>query len=104
MEKRLETIKIGNSLWQKTFGVMFWKNFGGYNGLLLPDTNAIHTFFVRFPLDLVFLDENNLVIKIVENLKPWRFSPIVWRAKHTLELPVGSVQKHKLEINDKISF
>lgn len=91
-------------MWGKTFGVMFWQDFGGYDGVLLTDTNAIHTFFVRFPLDLAFLDKNYQVIKLVSSLSPWRFSPIVWGAKHTLELPAGSIKKHDLKISDKISF
>ena len=102
MEKRFGKIKTAKSFWQKTVGVMLWKDFGGTEGLLLPNTNAIHTFFVRFPLDVVFLDRDNKIIKKVENLRPWSFSPIVWRASHTLELPAGSIQKHKLEINGKI--
>ncbi len=102
MKKRLGSIKIAKSLWGKTVGVMLWKDFGTSKGLLLPSTNAIHTFFVRFPLDVVFLDKDYKVIQVVEGLRPWSFSPIVWKAKHTLELPAGSIKRHKLEINDKI--
>ena len=102
MVKKLEKIKTARSFWSKGLGVMFWKNFGENKGLLLPSTNAIHTFFVRFPLDLVFLDENKTIVQLVENLRPWSFSPVVWKAKNTLELPAGSIKKHKLEINDKI--
>ncbi len=100
----LEKIQVADSLWQKTVGVMFWQNFGELNGLLLTDTSAIHTFFVRFPLDLVFLNKNSRVIKTIENLKPWRLSPIVWQAKNTLELPAGSISKHKLAVGDLVKL
>lgn len=104
MTKKLEKIKTASSLWDKGFGVIGWKDWHGFNGLLLKDTTAIHTFFVRLTLDLVFLDQNHKIVRLVENLKPWSFSPIVGKAKHTLELPAGAIKKHSLKINDKISF
>lgn len=101
---KFEKIKTAKSLWDKGLGVIGWKDFRGYNGVLLPETTAVHTFFVRMPLDIVFLDADFKIIKIVEDLKPWSFSPIVWQAKHTLELPKGSVQKHKLELGTKVQL
>ncbi len=83
---------------------MFWKDFGKLNGLLLTTTNAIHTFFVFLPLDLVFLDENYKVVRLVQNLKPFKISPVVWQAKHTLELPSGSIEKYSLKVGDQLDL
>src|SRR5918992_3438747 len=41
-------------------------------GLLIRPTSAIHTCFMRFPIDAVFLDRDLVVVKIVSNLRPWR--------------------------------
>lgn len=98
MVKKITKVKISQSLWEKSLGVIGWRDFGKYNGLLLTQTTAIHTFFVKMPLDVVFLDQEMKVVKILENLKPWSFSPIVWQAKHTLELPKDAVKKHKLVV------
>src|ERR687896_2706384 len=43
-------------------------------GLLIRPTSAIHTYFMRFPIDAVFLDRDLVVVKIVSNLRPWRFA------------------------------
>ncbi len=102
MEKTLEKVEVGDSIWKKTFGVMFWKDFGELNGLLLTSTNGIHTFFVRFPIDVAFLNKNQEVIRLVKDLKPWSFSPIIFSAKHTLEMPSGSIKKYNLAIGDKL--
>lgn len=104
MEKTLIHVETADSLWAKTLGVIGKKNFGSNAGLLLTGTNAIHTFFVRFPLDLVFLGEDYKVVKLVKNLKPWSFSPIVWAAKHTLEMPSGSIDKHNLAVGDTLQL
>lgn len=99
----INKIQIATSLSAKTFGVMGWKSFDGKNGLLLTNTNSIHTFFVRFPLDLIFLDSGMTILRLV-NLKPFRVSPIVWKAKHVLEMPTGSITKYSLKAGDKIKF
>lgn len=102
MIKKFTRIKIANSLRDKSFGLIGWKNWKGLDGLLLRDSNSIHTFFVRFPIDVVFLDKDYQIIKLVENLKPFSFSPIVWKASHVLELPTGSIKKYSLKTGDKI--
>jgi len=57
--------------------------------LLIEPCKQVHTFFMRFAIDVVFLSSSNQVLKI-SSMKPWRLSPLVWNAKRVLELPVGS--------------
>ena len=55
-------------------------------GLLIPHCNAIHTFFMSYPIDATFLDGEGCVVKTVHNVRPWR--PFVWggfRARQVLE-------------------
>ena len=55
--------------------------------MLIAPCSAVHTCFLRFPLDLVFLDADCTVLKVAENVPPWRF--VACRgAKAVLELPV----------------
>jgi hypothetical protein len=88
----------------KGLGLIGWKDFHGYEGLLLKNANAIHTFFVQFPIDVVFLDKEFKILKTVEKLDPFRFSPIVWKAKHTLELPEGSIKKYLLKAGGQVNL
>ena len=55
-------------------------------GLLIPKCNAIHTFFMSYPIDATFLDKEGRAVKTVRNIRPWR--PFVWggfRARQVLE-------------------
>lgn len=104
MVKAITDTKTAHTLWDKGLGVIGWKDFGKYEGLLLPNSNAIHTFFVRFSIDVAFLDKDYKIVQIVEGLRPWSFSPIVWHAKHTLELPLGGIKKHKLAVGDTVNL
>jgi len=104
MQKTLEGVERAENLAAKFIGLMGKKNFGNSKGLLLSNTNSIHTFFVFFPIDVVFLDKDFKVVRLVESLAPFRISPIVWKASHTLELPTGTIAKKALKIDDKIQL
>jgi uncharacterized membrane protein (UPF0127 family) len=60
-------------------------------GLLIAPCNSVHTFFMRFSIDVAFLDKDGLVIRAVAHLKPWRATRIHPRAHATLELPAGAL-------------
>ncbi len=60
--------------------------------------------FMRFAIDIVFLDRNDRVIRIASGLQPWRFSPIVWTARKALELPAGTAAHSTTQLGDRIRF
>ena len=61
-------------------------------GMLLERCSSIHTFFMKFPLDLIFLDAGFSVRKTVRNLSPWRMAMSLG-AKYTVELPAGTLER-----------
>ncbi len=64
-------------------------------GLLLRPASSIHTFFMRFPIDAVFLDGEQRVLKVAAELSPWRTSARR-RARAVLELPAGEAARCEL--------
>jgi uncharacterized membrane protein (UPF0127 family) len=62
----------------------------------------MHTWFMRFPIDIVFLGRGNIVIKVRASLKPWRFSPMVFGARKALELSEGAVTRSGTAVGDFI--
>ena len=71
--------------------------------MLLKPCPQIHTCFMRFAIDVLFLDKQGKVVHIIENMPPWRFSPIVARAAQTLELP-GGVLQGRVQVGDQLRF
>src|SRR3954453_13160115 len=59
-------------------------------GMLIDRAGSVHMFFMRFPIDVVFLDRNRKVVGIVHGLRPWRVAG-ARKAVAALELPVGAV-------------
>jgi uncharacterized membrane protein (UPF0127 family) len=62
----------------------------------------MHTFFMSFPIDIVFLGRDDVVIKIQPSLKPWRLSAMVLGARKALELTAGAVAKTQTAVGDVI--
>jgi uncharacterized membrane protein (UPF0127 family) len=72
-------------------------------GLLVSPAPAIHTAFMRFPIDALFLDRNMRVLDIVERLRPWRVAS-KRRARAVLELSGGECARCGVEIGDRLEL
>jgi uncharacterized protein len=72
-------------------------------GLLLEGDNAIHTCFMRFPIDVAFLDADGRVLHLIHRLPAWRTSRIVWRARAVLELPAGTLANTGTRLGDQLA-
>lgn len=77
------------SLFDRLRGLMFKDSLGDSDGIMIDPCNSIHTFFMRFPIHALFLDKSNKIIKIYENLGPWKVTPIFSKAKKVLEIGTG---------------
>jgi hypothetical protein len=70
-------------------------------GLLLKPAPSVHTFFMRFPIDAVFLDREGSVLKVRSHLRPWRVAAA--RGAHaTLELAAGEAQRRGIGRGDRL--
>jgi uncharacterized membrane protein (UPF0127 family) len=98
-------ILMAESLISRLIGLMFKQRLEGADGLLIDPCRSIHTFFMRYSLDIVFISKDNKIIKIIRDMKPWRVTWIYFRASKTLELPAGNLpvdlkEGDSLEIRD----
>ena len=61
-------------------------------GLWIVPCPMIHTWFMRFSIDVLFLDRGLKVLKVLEDFRPWRLSPLVPSGHSVLELPAGALK------------
>jgi uncharacterized protein len=73
-------------------------------GLWIYPTQAIHTFGMRFPIDVVFLDRQMCVRRIYHRLAPFRLTSLVWSAQSVLELPPGSLARTQTAVGDEFQI
>jgi len=72
-------------------------------GLWIVPCESVHTFFMRFPIDLVYLDRNNKVRKLRSSVGPWRLSACL-SAHSILELPAGTIRATQTQRGDSLEF
>lgn len=84
-------------------GLLGRESMGAQEGLWIVPCPMIHTLFMKFPIDVVFLTRELKVARVLENLKPWRLSPWVPSARSVLELK-GGVLRGSVTIGDEIEF
>jgi uncharacterized membrane protein (UPF0127 family) len=73
------------------------------HGLLIRPTWSVHTAFMRFAIDVVFLDEELTVLKVTRRLRPWRASARL-RAHSVLELPAGECDRVGIVVGDRLAW
>ena len=98
-----EQVEDAKTFGTRLKGLMFRASLAPKQALLLDPCPQIHTCFMRFNIDVVFLDKENRVVAILENLKPWRMSKFYTQARRTLELPGGCLQNH-VQAGDELIF
>jgi uncharacterized membrane protein (UPF0127 family) len=85
-------VVVASTMKQRIVGLMFSEDLPlQAEGFLISPGNSIHTFFMNYPIDLVFLDKKFKVVKIIKNMKPWRMTLIYLKSSHVLEIKSGTV-------------
>jgi len=97
-------IKIASSFVDRLAGLIFKKSIDKNEGMLFDDCNSIHTFWMRFPLDVIFLESENRIIRIFYSLKPFRITPVIKNSKRVLEIKSGMALELGLAVNDFLQF
>ena len=99
-----DAIRVATSIADRTVGLLRTPELGPGEGLWIERSPSIHMFFMRYPIDAVFVAADGRVTKIVPNLKPWR---VVWwapGARDCLELPAGAAAASGIEIGDHLEL
>ncbi len=73
-------------------------------GLLIKRCQSIHMFFMKFSIDVVFVDHSRVVVGLVRGIKPFRMSAFYWAADCAIELPEGQIDRTKTFLGDIISW
>lgn len=85
-------------------GLMFRASLPNDGGLVIEPNNSVHTFWMRFPIDVVFVDRGNRVVGLVNAMPPNRPYAGARHARRTLELPAGVIAATATEIGDTIDI
>ncbi len=95
---------VADSLLKRMKGLLGKSKMEGGESLWIKPCMSIHTFFMKFPIDALFLDRKNKVIAAIENLQPNRITRLYPKAVSVFELPAGTIEKTSTAVGDIIEF
>jgi len=89
---------------QRTVGLLNKTNLSFDEGLFFENCNSIHSFGMKFDFDAIYLDNDNKVVCLIENIKPNKVLPVIFKGKNILETASGSVKNNNIKIGDQLIF
>ncbi len=96
--------QLASSHMARFFGLMGRKGVDNGGGILLTKTASIHSFFMRFRFDAIFIDRENRVVKIVPAMRQWWIAFGGRGAKDVIELPAGVAERTRTQPGDTLVF
>jgi uncharacterized membrane protein (UPF0127 family) len=96
-------LEVAKSFAARSKGLLGRDGLRPEQGMLIDPCSSVHTWFMRFPIDVVFLDGKNRVVGLRRNMKPWRMA-WSWRGAKTIELPVGVIATTRTQVGDIVAF
>jgi uncharacterized membrane protein (UPF0127 family) len=95
---------VADNLWTRFVGLMGKRSLPDGYGLLLRNESAIHTFGMRIPIDVVYLDRGGNVLRVTEAMPISRLGPLVRGVRDVLELPAGTLARTQTRVGDHLEL
>lgn len=95
---------LASTLFKRLKGLLGRRDLNPGEALILKPCNSIHTLFMHFPIDVLFVDRNSRVIDAIPNLKPFRLTYIYLKAVYAIELPAGTLKSSFTQKGDLLAI
>lgn len=95
---------MADSPFKRMKGLLGKKGLKPGEALIIKPCNSIHTFFMRFPIDVLFVSKDNRVIKAISGIKPFRLTYIYYHADFAVELTAGIISSTATCTGDHLSI
>ncbi|MDV2581348.1 DUF192 domain-containing protein [Alkalibacillus haloalkaliphilus] len=97
-------LKAADTFLKRLKGLMFQKSLNSGCGLHIIPCQSVHTFFMRFPIDVIYVNESLEVVGLDQRLSPYRFGKFRKHAKSVIEVESGVIEKTDTQIGDKLEI
>ncbi len=99
-----DKVRIAQNFKSRSIGLLNRRSLNENEALLIKPCASIHTFFMKFPIDVLFLSKEGNIVKIEHSLKPWKLSGCLAGCFMVLELQQGKVSKTTIKIGNSIKI
>jgi hypothetical protein len=99
-----EEALLSASFLKRLKGLLGRKSLRKDQAMILRPANSVHTFFMHFPIDVLFVDRNNIVVKAIKNLSPFKATGIYFKSACVIEFPAGVIQETQTTEGDYLQI
>lgn len=99
-----QKVRIAQDFKSRSVGLLSRSSLDEDEALLIKPCNAIHTFFMKFPIDIAFLDKKGRVVKTRENISKNRLCSCIFKGNMVLEMPAGKIRKISIKRGDIVKI
>jgi uncharacterized membrane protein (UPF0127 family) len=99
-----ETIAVAATAAQRVRGLLGRECLEDGQGLLFKNCGSLHTFFMTFPIDIIYADRKGKVLKVAPGVKPFKLVAAPMRAFYAIELPEGAIERSGTQAGDILMF
>lgn len=103
-EEISRNVIIADNFFKRLKGLMFTKELPADSSMYINPCSQIHTFFMNYDIDVLYLDKNNIVLAMDENLKPGRIWGKVKGASAVIELNGGKIKKSGIKVGQTLKI
>jgi uncharacterized membrane protein (UPF0127 family) len=96
--------ELADTFFSRMRGLLGRRTFTQGEALVITRCNSIHMFFMKFPIDAIFLDGSDRVVGVVKNIRPFQISPVFWTSTRVVEFPAGTLDRTATSVGDIIEI
>jgi len=89
--------------WERMVGLLGKKSLPAHNTLWIKNCTSIHTWFMKFAIDAVFVNKKLQVKVVLRNVKPWRLTRIYFSTKDVFEFSSGAITESNVQVGDQLN-
>ncbi len=95
---------IADTCLKRLVGLLRHRSLGEGEALILIPCQSVHMMFMKFAIDVIFVDAQKKLVGLCSHLQPFRFSRVFWKSACAIEIPPGTIEKSGTRVGDTIEF
>jgi uncharacterized membrane protein (UPF0127 family) len=99
-----ERARVADRPWSRLKGLLGRSHLEPGEGLVIRPCQGVHTWFMAFPIDVLHVDAEGTVERVVSEMAPNRMGPVVWKARYVVELPAGAARASGTVAGDRLAL
>jgi len=103
-EEICKNLIVADSFLKRFKGLMFTKELSADSSMYICPCGQIHTFFMNYNIDVLYLDKNNIILAMDENVRPGKVGKRVKGAAAVIELPGGKIKESNIKVGQAIKI